>query len=105
MRRRRVTFYRHIKRMNEGTLTKRIFNYFERNPKPQMTWFKEVRKDMKEMEIDGDKRREEKNSEKRTEDSRVFKKRKKKKTGAKWTEERRKQHAGKMKEYWKRRKK
>lgn len=61
IRRRRVTFYGHIKRMDEGRLTKRIFNYFDRNPKTQMTWIKEVRKDMEEMEIDGEEveRREE----------------------------------------------
>ena len=51
--RRGVTFYGHIERMNEGRLTKRLFNCFDRNSRTQMTWFKEVRKDMKEMEIDG----------------------------------------------------
>lgn len=61
MRRRRVTFYGHIKRKNEGRLMKRIFNYFYRSPKTQITWIKEVQKDMEEMEINEEdvKRREE----------------------------------------------
>ncbi|KAK5639729.1 hypothetical protein RI129_010540 [Pyrocoelia pectoralis] len=54
MRRRRVTFYGHIKRMNEKRLTTKLLNYFDRNPKIQIPWIKEVRKDMAEMKIYGE---------------------------------------------------
>jgi len=105
MRKRRVTFYGHIKRMNEDRLTKRLFNYFDRNPKTQMIWIREVRKDMAEMKIDGEEVERRKEFREKIRGFKGFQEKEKKKTGAKWTEERREQHRERMKEYWKRRKK
>lgn len=105
MRRRRMTFYGHIKRMDEGRLTKRIFNFFDKNPKTQMTWIKEVRKDMEEMKIGEEDVGERKAFREKIRGFKGFQEKAKKKTGAKWTEERRKLHGERMREYWAERRK
>ncbi|KAK5642639.1 hypothetical protein RI129_008806 [Pyrocoelia pectoralis] len=92
MRRRRVTFYGHIKRMNEERLTKN-------------TRIKEVRNDMAEMKIDGEEVERRKEFREKIRWFRGFQvQEKKKKTETKWTEERREQHSERMKEYSKKRK-
>lgn len=83
--------------MNEGRLTRRLFNYFDRSPKTQITWIKEVRKDMEEMEIDGEEVERRKEFRAKIKGFGGFQEKEKKKTGAKWTEERRKKHAERMK--------
>ncbi|KAK7863099.1 hypothetical protein R5R35_001024 [Gryllus longicercus] len=82
-----------------------MFNYFDRNPKTQMTWIKEVKKDMEEMGIDGEEVERREEFRKKIRGFQGFQEKAKKKTGAKWTEERKKQHGERMKEYWKERKK
>lgn len=51
MRKRRATFYAHLKRMNKERLTKQIFDFFDKNAKSQITWLKEVKTDLREMNI------------------------------------------------------
>ncbi|KAK5649407.1 hypothetical protein RI129_000436 [Pyrocoelia pectoralis] len=100
----KVTFYGHIKIMNEESLTKILFNYFDRNPNTQITWIKEVRKEMK---LDGEEMERRKEFREKIRGFRGFhvQEKSKKKTRTKWTEEKKKQHSERMKEYWKRRKK
>lgn len=50
MRKRRIDFYGHILRMDPGRLTKQIFDFFHQK-KTKPNWFKEVEKDLKELQI------------------------------------------------------
>ena len=47
----RVTFYGHIKKMNGDRLAKKKLDYFDKNPKMQLNWIKEIRQDLEEMEL------------------------------------------------------
>ncbi|KAK5641121.1 hypothetical protein RI129_009668 [Pyrocoelia pectoralis] len=72
--------------------------------KTQITWIKEVRKGMAEMKIDGEEVERRKEFREKIRDFRGFHiQEEEKKTRTKWTQERRKQHNERMKEYWKRR--
>lgn len=100
MRKRRVSFYAHLKRMDENRLTRSIFNYFDKNPKTKSTWFKEVKKDLIEMNI------EEKDISNRDQMRHKiqmfpgFEEKVRRTGGAVWTEERKEQHRERMKIYW-----
>ena len=49
VKKRRVTFDEHIKRMNGDRLTKNNFDYFDKSSKKQMNEIKEIRRDMEHM--------------------------------------------------------
>ncbi|KAI5746185.1 hypothetical protein M8J77_000906 [Diaphorina citri] len=104
MRKRRATFYAHIKRMDDNRLTKKIFNYFDKRPKTQVTWFAEVKKDLEEIGISEEDVINRNVFRQKMEKFSVFQDKPKKKSGATWTEERKLQHAERMKKYWKERK-
>ncbi|XP_025830255.1 uncharacterized protein LOC112905593 [Agrilus planipennis] len=100
MRKRRITFYGHLSRMNDDRLTKQLFDYFDKNPKTHMPWFKGVKSDLEEMGItrmDVDNREVFRSKVKNFVG---FQAKLKKKTGGVWTEERRKQQSERMKDYW-----
>ena len=46
-----VTFYWHIKRMNGDRLIENIFDYFDKNPKTQLSWIKEIKRNLEEMRL------------------------------------------------------
>lgn len=48
---RRVAFYMHLKRMDAKSLIKKLFNYFDQNPKTQMNLFKKVKVNIREIRI------------------------------------------------------
>ncbi|XP_035731235.1 uncharacterized protein LOC118445651 [Vespa mandarinia] len=104
-RKRRLQFFGHIYRMDESRLTKRILMYLWEK-KATTSWIQEVKKDLE--------RNNRNISEEETIDREIFRKRVlrmegfqgrlKKKPGAKWSEDRKKQHSEKMKEYRRERK-
>lgn len=51
MRKRRVTFYAYLKRMKKDRLSKRIFEFFDKNLNTPLTWFKQGRADLIELKI------------------------------------------------------
>ena len=57
----------------------------DRNPRTQTRWFKEVRKDMKEMEIDGEEAERREDFREKIRGFKGFQEKEKKKTGEKWT--------------------
>ena len=100
MKKRRVTFYGHLKRLNLERETKRIFDFFDSNPKTKLTWFIEVKKDLEEMKIEEEDVENRNEFRRRVKQFEGFQEKRKRKTGAKWTEERKKQHSERMKKYW-----
>ncbi|KAI5720012.1 hypothetical protein M8J77_000651 [Diaphorina citri] len=104
MKKRRVTFYAHIKRMDDSRLTKRIFNYFDKRPKTQVPWFKEVKKDLEEIGIVEEDIFNRNVLRNKVDSFAGFQQQPKKKTGARWTDERKQQHAERMKRFWKEKK-
>lgn len=103
LRKRRLLFFGHLYRMNNNRLTKQIFKYLW-DKKSTIAWIQEVKKDLERNNI----------SEKDATEREIFKRkvlkmegfqgRKEKKTGSKWTEERKRAHSEKMKEYWRKKK-
>uniref|UniRef100_A0A8D9AQU5 Reverse transcriptase domain-containing protein n=1 Tax=Cacopsylla melanoneura TaxID=428564 RepID=A0A8D9AQU5_9HEMI len=100
MKKRRVTFYSHLKRMSEERLTKKIFNYFDKNPKTPIPWFKEVKTDLSEMGITERDILNRNLVRQKIDQFQGFEEKKRTKGGAVWTEERREQHRERMKIYW-----
>ncbi|KAK5645120.1 hypothetical protein RI129_006420 [Pyrocoelia pectoralis] len=93
----RISWLGHIMRVGED-MVKRPTDYSincDRNPKTQITWIKEVRKDMAEMKIDGEEVERRKKFREKIGGFRSIQVQEieKKKTGSKWTEERRNQHS------------
>lgn len=104
MRKRRVAFYGYLRGLEEKRLTKRIFNFFDKNPKTSMTWIKEVKADVREMEITEEERVKGEKFRAKVKHFKGFQEKIKKKTGVVWTDERREQQSERMKSYWKERK-
>lgn len=52
MKKRRVMFYGHLKRMDSSRISKLIFDIFDQRPKTNLKWFQATKKDMHEMNID-----------------------------------------------------
>lgn len=95
IRKRRIAFYGHLVRMNPEKLTKRIFDYVDKNSKTQIWWFIEVKQDLAEM-----------NLMKEEILNRVTLEKGLRSPGASWnknvwTEERKREHSERMKRYWK----
>lgn len=104
MRKRRISFYGHLKRMHKNRLSKKIFDYFDKNPKTKVTWFVEVKKDISEMQISEEEILDRNKFREKIDQFKNFEERQKKKTGTKWTDERRSEHSERMKRYWTERK-
>ena len=54
MKKRRLKFYGHLFRMGENRLTKRIFTILDSRPKVSDKWFREVRKDLKQVGLNSE---------------------------------------------------
>uniref|UniRef100_A0A8D8XXG7 Uncharacterized protein n=1 Tax=Cacopsylla melanoneura TaxID=428564 RepID=A0A8D8XXG7_9HEMI len=100
MRKRRISFYAHLKRMNDTRLTKRKFDFFDKNPRTNLTWFKEVKADLKEMKIEEEIIRNRNILRQTLQEFPGFQEKKKNCGAAAWTEERREQQSERMKIYW-----
>jgi hypothetical protein len=87
MRKRRVTFYAHIKRMNENRLTKKIFNFFDRNPKTPLNWFKEVKADLLEINISNSDIQNRNIFRRKVQEFKGFEEKRRRTGGATWREE------------------
>ena len=48
---RRITFYGHLKRMDNNRLTKKIFEFFDSKPKTTMPLFVYTKQDLKDLQI------------------------------------------------------
>lgn len=98
MKKRRLKFYGHIKRMDNARLTKQILQYTE--SLKHMSWIAEIRKDMKEANITEEDIIERNKFRKKVEKWVVSQEVGRKKTGTLWSEERKKAHSEKMKKLW-----
>ena len=108
IRKRRLSFYGHIKRMNANRLTRRILEFYENRSKAAtdtIKWMGEIKKDLKLAGI----------TQEDIQDRKIFRSKihswkvdqddaPKKKTGRPWTEERKEAHSKRMKEIWAQRK-
>ncbi|KAI5714466.1 hypothetical protein M8J77_000221 [Diaphorina citri] len=104
MRKRRVSFYAHLKRMRDDRLTKRIFKFFDNNPRTQVTWFKEVKSDIVKMGIGEEDLRNRELLRAKIKQFKGFEAERRRTGGAVWTEERKEEHRERMKIYWQKRK-
>lgn len=100
IRKRRVQFYGHILRMKNTRLTKKIFNIAKVSTK--LIWFQEVENDLKELGINII---DVQNRERFRNLVRKMKLKEQKKTGKKWTEQRKEEHSNVMKNIWESKKK
>ncbi|XP_046834337.1 uncharacterized protein LOC124431022 [Vespa crabro] len=99
IRKRRLQFFGHIYRMDESRLTKRLLIYLWEK-KATTSWIQEVKKDLERNNISEEEIIDREIFRKRILNMEGFQGRLKKKPGAKWSEDRNKQHSEKMKEYW-----
>jgi hypothetical protein len=102
MKKRRLTFYGHIFRMDDNRLTKQIFNIINRY-KCKPTWFQEIDKDMKILQISPEIINN-KTLSRQVVHKAEFQENEKKATGRKWTQIQKDHHSRRMKEIWKQRK-
>lgn len=100
IRKRRIRFYGHIRRMDQSRFTGRVLNYF-RKLKLANTWFTVTEKDLNELQITDEDVKERALFRSKLKKSTGFKEEPKKKTGAAWTDERKENHRERMKELWK----
>ena len=103
IRKRRISFYGHIQRMNPNKRIKILFNYLDKI-KMDNTWMRETKNDMQELQITPQDIEERVPLKKKLKKCKGFQEKPKKKTGAAWTEERKEKHRSRMKEIWKARK-
>ena len=98
-RKRRMTFYGHIYRMNQNRLTRRIFNIIN-SSKNKLKWITEIEEDLKQLGITKEAikdRQQFRNLIKKC----IFKQNPMgKNTGMKWSDERKKEHSERMKRVW-----
>lgn len=95
-----MKFYGHLVCMNNNRITDRIFEHFNNNVKTSNNWFKNVRKDMAEKKIIKALMID-RNKIKNVKFFKGFQKKEKEKTSRMWTEEQKKLHSKRMREYWK----
>lgn len=103
IRKRRISFYGHLQRMEPERLTGRLFNYI-RKLKMDNTWTKETEKDILELNITPQDIQNRSPLRNKLVKSKGFLEKPKKKTGATWTEERKEKHRERMREFWVKRK-
>ena len=103
IKKRRLLFFGHLYRMNDNRLTKQIFKYLW-NKKLTTTWIQEVKKDLERNNISEKDAIEREMFRKKVLGMEGFQGRKEKKKGSKWSEERKKVHSAKMKEFWRKKK-
>lgn len=104
MKKRRLSYYGHLKRMEMGRLTRRIFEYFDKNPRTQIAWFREVKKDLEQINVTEEDILNRSWFRNKVNTFQSFEEKVKKKTGAQWTDERKQKHSEVMKKYWSERK-
>lgn len=102
MKKRRLRFFGHIKRMDNSRLTKQIIEYTEKIK--NLGWITEVKKDLKEARITERDITNRTQFRYKVDKWEVCQENKKMKTGTKWSEDRKKAHSEKMKEIWKKKK-
>ena len=103
IRKRKITFYGHLQRMDSNRLTGRIFKYI-RKLKMINTWISETENDIEERQITHD-ITERTPLRNKLHNFKGFQEKPRRKTGAVWTEERREGLEGRMREIWRERKK
>ena len=103
MKKRRLSFLRHVYRMDNTKLTKKLFDYLW-NKKTTTTWIKEVRKDLEKSNIEEIKMLDRGTFRILIQNLEGFQVERTAKTGRAWTDEQKKQHSAYMKEYWRKRK-
>ena len=109
IRKRRLRFYGHIKRMDSNRLTKQIVEFYENRSKAKtdtMKWIGEIKTDLKMAGITPEDVQNRKIFRSKIHKWQVDREEKpKKKTGTTWSEERKEAHSKRMKEIWAQRKK
>ena len=105
MRKRRLTFYGHLARLDPERLTNRIFTVTGRGKASKNKWMTSVKSDMEQLNIPLE-RVHNRTLFRQAIQQKVFplSLTSKQTTGAKWTEERKLAHSQKMKEYWRKKK-
>lgn len=104
IRKRRARFYGHIHRMNEDRLTKKIFNIATTNT-VKINWVQETLEDLKSLNISTEDMTDREKYREKIRKQKFEQIPKEKKTGKKWTEERKKKHSEYMRDYWEERRK
>ncbi|XP_023218783.1 uncharacterized protein LOC111620987 [Centruroides sculpturatus] len=104
IRRRRVSFFGHIKRMGENRLTKQIFMYFN-NLKNKNQWINDTQKDMAEMDILEEDIQNRERFRNKIKNFKGFQEKENNRRGKLFTQEQRQQQSERLKRYWKERKK
>ena len=99
IRKRRLSFYGHLTRMNSGRLSNRICAYFV-GKKTKGIWFTEVEKDLQELGLSHEDILVRDSLKKKLGEIQSFQPKPILKTGKKWTEERKEAHRRRMREYW-----
>lgn len=105
MRKRRLKFYGHIKRMEPTRLTKQIVEFYENRSKAKtetIKWIAAIREDLKDAGIVQTDILNRKTFRQKVFDWKVGQRQKR--TGTTWTEERKRAHSERMKEVWVQRK-
>ena len=107
MKKRRLKFYGHIKRMEQTRLTRQIIEFYENRSKAKtetMKWIAAIREDLKEAGISQKDILDRKVYRNQIYDWKVDQMEKRKKTATPWTDERKKAHSERMKQVWAQRK-
>ena len=102
IKKRRLSFYGHIYRMNDNRLTKKIFNVINCSIK-KTNWFHEIEDDLMQAGIN--KEMINNRIDFRNKIANIkFDAKEKKRTGVLWTEQRKKEHSERMKKFWQKKK-
>ena len=107
MRKRRLKFYGHIKRMEPTRLTKQIVEFYENRSKAKtetMKWISAIKEDLDAAGIIQADIVDRKTFRQKVFDWKVGQREKRKKTGTAWSDERKKAHSERMKQVWAQRK-
>ena len=107
MRKRRLKFYGHIKRMKPTRLTKQIVEFYENRSKAKVEtikWIAAVKEDLREANITQADILDRKIFRQKIFDWKVGQREKRKRTGAIWSDDRKRKHSERMKQIWAQRK-
>lgn len=107
MRKRRLKFYGHIKRMAPTRLTRRIVEYYENRSKAKIDpikWIAAIKEDLKDASITQSDVTDKNTFRQKIFDWKVGQREIRKRTGTPWSDERKRLHSEKMKRIWAQRK-
>lgn len=105
IRKRRASFYGHLKRMDGNRLTKNIFDFFDSKTTTTMPWFKNTKEDLQMMQIKPEDAFDRQFFRKKLLTNGLHRDEQlKRRHGVLWSEKRKQAHSQKMKEFWARKK-